>query len=88
MSTKEEQEKLITMAQQTLRVLMISLMLGDEHEIIHESYKKKLDILQSEGLTDQMIMEKKMEPLLKILLRCRQYYESKYEIVRILVKAR
>jgi hypothetical protein len=29
-----------------------------------------------------------MEPLIKILLRCRQYYESKYEIVRILVKAK
>ena len=39
-------------------------------------------------MTDQEIMEKKMEPLVKILLRCRQYYESKYEIVRILVKAK
>ena len=29
-----------------------------------------------------------MEPLVKILLRCRQFYESKYEVVRILVKAK
>ena len=75
------------MAQQTLRVLMISMMLGDEHEIVQESYMKKLDIAQ-EDLTDSQLIEKKMEPLIKILLRCRQYYDSKYEIVRILVKAR
>lgn len=62
-------------------------MLGGEHEIVHESYKKKLDI-PTNGMSDQEIMEKKMEPLIKILLRCRLFYESKYETVRILVKAK
>ena len=66
---------------------MISLMLGEEHKIVHESYKKKLEF-KTKGMSDQKIMEKKMEPLIKILLRCRLYYESKYEIIRILVKAR
>jgi hypothetical protein len=66
---------------------MIALMLRGEHEIVQESYKKKLEI-QTKGMSDQEIMERKMEPLVKILLRCRQYYESKYEIVRILVKAK
>ena len=66
---------------------MIALMLRGEHEIVQESYKKKLEI-QTKGMTDQEIMERKMEPLVKILLRCKQYYESKYEIVRILVKAK
>ena len=27
-----------------------------------------------------------METLIKILLRCQQYYDSKHEVVRILVK--
>ena len=50
-STKEEQETLINKAQQTLRVLMIALMLGGEHEIVKESYKKKLDVI-GKGMTD------------------------------------
>jgi arsenate reductase-like glutaredoxin family protein len=31
-------------------------------------------------------MDLKMEPLINMLLRCRQYYDSKHEVVRILVK--
>lgn len=66
---------------------MISLMLSGEHDIVKEGYAKKFDV-GKEGLSEQQIMEKRMEPLVKILLRCRQYYDSKYEVVRILVKAK
>jgi len=65
---------------------MISLMLSREYDIINHSYEKKLEIKNPNRMTEQMIMEVKMETLIKILLRCKQYYDSKHEVVRILVK--
>ena len=54
----------------TLKYLMLSLMLDEEYQILQASFKKN----------------KKAEDIVKSLLRCKSMFDSKHEIVKILVQ--
>lgn len=79
---------MIKKCQITLKVLMLSLMLHKEYDIVNESYKRKFDGKLLKDKTDVQVLNFRLEPLLKILLRCRNLYDAKHEVVRILVKTK
>ena len=86
--TKLQQERLIKKAQKTLQVLMLSLMLSHEYEILQLSYKTKLSEANMKPKSEEQQDEIRMDTLIKILFRCKKMYEVKHQIVRILVKTK
>jgi hypothetical protein len=66
---------------------MNSLMLKNEYDIILASYQSKLNFKHNKILDKKAQRLIQLEIIKKMLLRCRNFFEAKYEIVRILVKA-
>lgn len=76
----------------TLKHVMQSLMLANEYDILHDSYQQK----QSNGDDDKSKKKKAIKTpkakskksgvdiLIKLLLRCREMYDSKERVQRII----
>lgn len=74
-------DKLNTMVEtalRTLKILMESLILKQEHRVLEQAYKQKLNFEALKITKQSKQHEIQIEQLKKILVRCKRCYEAKY----------
>jgi hypothetical protein len=87
---KNQKKNLLIKCWKTLKVLMETLIMKKEYEILFESFQRKEDMYkircERDKIKEPEIINNLEINIIKTLLRCKRVYDSKQEIVRILYK--